>query len=183
MVWHYNSSETFHLDAGLWDKYSNLFSNVWGATAFKGATTTCQILPINKYHISNHEAWLANLAVYAGRILNFRGIALTGWSRYGQKCVIPIYLLDQQDVFFKRYDHYATLCELLPCSIPSLCLCMKTWLAGSYSAEIHWYVYFACRCYSDMSKFPVPWANFWVIPTMHFRAQKDRLDLWLPCHN
>lgn len=81
MVWHYNSSETFGIDGRLWDKYSNVFKNVWGATAFKGATATCQIIPVNKYHISNHEAWLSNLALHAGKIINFRGIALTGWSR------------------------------------------------------------------------------------------------------
>lgn len=81
MVWHYNNLETFTLDGGLWEKYSNVFKNVWGATAFKGATTTCQILPVNKYHVSNHEAWLANLNLHAGKIINFRGIALTGWSR------------------------------------------------------------------------------------------------------
>lgn len=39
-----------------------------------------------------------------------------------------------------RYDHYATLCELLPCAIPSLCLCMKTWLSGGFNEEIHMYV-------------------------------------------
>lgn len=81
MVWHYNNSETFNLPASLWDKYSNVFSNVWIASAFKGATSSCQILPINKYHISNHEAWLSLLSVHGGKIANFRGIAFTGWSR------------------------------------------------------------------------------------------------------
>ncbi|XP_018563570.1 hexosaminidase D-like [Anoplophora glabripennis] len=115
MIWHYNSTETFQLGGLLWEKYSNIFSNIWGATAFKGATSSCQLIPVTKYHISNHEAWLTELGVHAGKILNFRGIALTGWS---------------------RFDHYATLCELLPCGIPSLCLCLKTWLAGGYSHDI-----------------------------------------------
>jgi hexosaminidase len=119
MVWHYNSAETFHLGAALWEKYGNIFSNVWVASAFKGATTSSQILPVNKFHLSNHEAWLSELGLHAGKILHFKGIALTGWS---------------------RYDHYATLCELLPSAIPSLCLCLKTWLNGGYNQELHKYL-------------------------------------------
>ncbi|KAJ8927280.1 hypothetical protein NQ314_020283 [Rhamnusium bicolor] len=115
MIWHYNSTDTFQLGGLLWEKYSNIFSNIWSATAFKGATSSCQMIPVTKYHISNHEAWLTELGTHAGKILNFRGIALTGWS---------------------RFDHYATLCEVLPCGIPSLCLCLKTWLAGGFSQEL-----------------------------------------------
>nr|CAH7712483.1 unnamed protein product [Callosobruchus chinensis] len=116
MIWHYNSSDTFQLGGALWEKYSNIFSNVWAATAYKGATSSCQLIPVIRYHISNHEAWLTELGTHGGKIVNFRGVALTGWS---------------------RFDHYATLCELLPCGIPSLCLCLKTWLAGGYTQDLH----------------------------------------------
>ncbi|XP_017779185.1 PREDICTED: hexosaminidase D-like [Nicrophorus vespilloides] len=116
MVWHYNNADSFQLGSGLWEKYSNIFTNVWGATAFKGATSSCQILPVNKYHVSNHESWLLEMGAHASKIGNFRGIVFTGWS---------------------RYDHYATLCELLPCAIPTLCLCMKTWLTGEYNHQVH----------------------------------------------
>ncbi|XP_049817212.1 hexosaminidase D isoform X2 [Aethina tumida] len=109
MVWHYNSTDNFQLGGALWEKYGNVFTNVWGATAFKGATSSAQVIPITKFHVSNHEAWLNELGVHAGKIINFRGIALTGWS---------------------RFDHYATICELLPCAIPSLAVCLKTWLCG-----------------------------------------------------
>jgi hexosaminidase len=40
-------------------------------------------------------------------------------------------------LYIHRYDHYATLCELLPVAIPSLALCLKVWLAGAYSGELH----------------------------------------------
>lgn len=116
MVWYYNSSDTFSLDGTLWEKYSNCFHHIWAASAFKGATSSCQILPVTKHHISNHEAWLSELGLHGGKLLNFRGLALTGWS---------------------RFDHYATLCELLPCSIPTLCLCMKTWLSGGCTQETY----------------------------------------------
>lgn len=35
-----------------------------------------------------------------------------------------------------RYDHYATMCEILPAAIPSLALCIKVWLHG-YSEQTH----------------------------------------------
>lgn len=81
MVWYYNSSDTFSLDGTLWEKYSNCFHHIWAASAFKGATSSCQILPVTKHHISNHEAWLSELGLHGGKLLNFRGLALTGWSR------------------------------------------------------------------------------------------------------
>lgn len=40
-------------------------------------------------------------------------------------------------LYVRRYDHYATLCELLPVAIPSLALCLKVWLTGAYSGELH----------------------------------------------
>ncbi|KAJ4444349.1 hypothetical protein ANN_06141, partial [Periplaneta americana] len=100
----------------LWDKYSSVFDSIWVATAFKGATGSCQLLPVIQHHLSNHEHWLRVLSREVSKFQHFRGVALTGWS---------------------RYDHYATLCELLPVSIPSLVLCLKVWLAGAYSGDLH----------------------------------------------
>ncbi|XP_015516621.1 hexosaminidase D [Neodiprion pinetum] len=115
MIWHYNSRETFCLPVGLWDKYSVIFSNIWAATAFKGATGSCQHIPVIQHHISNHERWLEELSTHVNKVCEFRGTAFTGWS---------------------RYDHYATMCELLPTAIPSLVMCLKVWLHG-YSEERH----------------------------------------------
>ncbi|XP_044732414.1 hexosaminidase D-like [Chrysoperla carnea] len=115
MVWHYNPMETFSLGPSLWDKYSNVFPNIWIGTAFKGATGCTQIVPVHRHHISNHETWLAELNSNVNKIQNFRGCAFTGWS---------------------RYDHYALLCELLPCALPSLALCLKVWLNGGYNTNL-----------------------------------------------
>ncbi|GLG98746.1 Hexosaminidase domain-containing protein [Gryllus bimaculatus] len=100
----------------LWDKYSCVFNNVWMASAFKGATGSCQILPVIQHHISNHEQWLLVLGREVNKFSRFRGMAFTGWS---------------------RYDHYATLCELLTVALPSLALCLKVWISGSFNSDLH----------------------------------------------
>ncbi|KAJ1526955.1 hypothetical protein ONE63_008502 [Megalurothrips usitatus] len=115
MVWLYFSAENFQIPEGLWEKYSSTFSSVWVASAFKGATGSCQQLPSLPHHVSNHERWLKELPLIVSKFDNFRGIALTGWS---------------------RYDHYATLCEMLPVSLPSLALCLSVWINNGFSIEV-----------------------------------------------
>ncbi|KAJ8664476.1 hypothetical protein QAD02_006138 [Eretmocerus hayati] len=115
MVWHYCPKENFGLPPGIWDKYGSVFPNVWAATAFKGATGSCQHIPTIRHHISNHERWLQELSSNVNKVNEFRGTALTGWS---------------------RYDHFATMCELLPTAIPSLAMCLKVWLHG-YTEQSH----------------------------------------------
>ena len=65
----------------LWVKYTTVFSNIWAATAFKGATGSSQHIPIIRHHISNHERWSEELGSNMSKIVEFRGMALTGWSR------------------------------------------------------------------------------------------------------
>ncbi|CAH2037124.1 unnamed protein product, partial [Iphiclides podalirius] len=113
VVWHYNPKECFLLDPTMWDSYGQIFPNVWTGSAFKGANGACQVLsPVARY-ISNHEGWLHEIDKYSSKI-NFVGIILTGWS---------------------RYDHYATLCELLPVSLPSLKSCLQVLMKPTKSSE------------------------------------------------
>ncbi|CAG4937469.1 unnamed protein product [Parnassius apollo] len=113
VVWHYNPKECFQLNPGMWNIYKQIFPNVWTASAFKGANGSSQVLsPVARY-VSNHEGWLLEINKYSPAI-NFVGIILTGWS---------------------RYDHYATLCELLPVSLPSLKSCLQSLLKTELSNE------------------------------------------------
>ncbi|XP_063381013.1 hexosaminidase D-like [Cydia fagiglandana] len=113
VVWQYNAMEHFHIDPSLWESYRQVFPQVWAGSAFKGANGSCQILsPVRRY-VSNQEAWRMEVKKYSHSI-SFAGIILTGWS---------------------RFDHYATLCELLPVSLPSLASCLKVWTMDDMSID------------------------------------------------
>ena len=76
------------------------FKNVWAASAYKGADGELLAITSVKHHYLNHLTW--NKQIYHQTIsgaCTFKGIALTGWS---------------------RYDHFLQLCDLLPQAIPSL---------------------------------------------------------------
>ncbi|XP_031764118.2 hexosaminidase D-like [Galleria mellonella] len=84
-------------------KYHKKFSNIWIASAFKGADGRTAIIPNEKKRFSNHFSWFNLILDYKfggeSNVYNFKGIILTGWS---------------------RYSHMDPPCELLPPSIPSL---------------------------------------------------------------
>ena len=66
--------------------------------------------------MANHLSWLELITSLPETTrCKISGIALTGWS---------------------RYDHYATLCELLPPAIPSLVLCLAVLENGRLTSEI-----------------------------------------------
>ena len=83
--------------------YDELFDEIWVASAFKGATNRLEIIPNSKLHFRNHLSWL-NLIKTSVNPVKYKGIALTGWS---------------------RYDHMQAFCEILPAGIPTLALCLQ----------------------------------------------------------
>lgn len=65
----------------VWKKYSQVFSNIWLGSAFKGATGIQQYATDITYHLGNHIMWLTVMTKEAGKFDHIRGIALTGWQR------------------------------------------------------------------------------------------------------
>lgn len=98
MVWVYAEDVPKFVDIYTWRKYVRVFKNIWVAGSFKGAFGERLLVPPLHKHSQNLQSWLEVIGKERS-FLNFRGIVLTGWS---------------------RYDHFASLCELLPTSIPSL---------------------------------------------------------------
>ncbi|XP_063898665.1 hexosaminidase D isoform X2 [Helicoverpa armigera] len=163
VFWHYNPSDSFNIKKELWDTYARLFPKLWGGSAFKGANGSSQILsPVTRY-ITNQEAWANQFKDYADRI-KFQGIILTGWS---------------------RYDHYATLCELFPVSLPCLANCLRIlclahglpatkilnevlppeeWPGEELARCVHTFIFIRERCLSLLNSDLInTWLNPWQI--------------------
>lgn len=104
MVWVYIEDIDRFIDAMSWRTYAEVFKGVWTASAYKGAFGERLYIANMLRHAQNHLSWMEVMARETKEEevpVNFRGIALTGWS---------------------RYDHFAVLCELLPVAVPSLVL-------------------------------------------------------------
>ncbi|UJR38389.1 hypothetical protein I4U23_031058 [Adineta vaga] len=83
------------------------FQSLWGASAFKGSTNEIATVSDVRHHYENQVSWIKQLKSYIPtKWRNFDGIMITGWS---------------------RYDHFLSLCELLPYSIPSLAYSLAAW--------------------------------------------------------
>lgn len=114
MVWAYRSDLTGYFPQGMWERYGEAFKKVWAASAFKGATYPwSNYVPIG-FHVQNNLNWLDIIAELPSS-LEMNGVALTGWS---------------------RYDHYGTLCELLPAALPSLAYCLQALREGYMDEEL-----------------------------------------------
>ncbi|XP_075236763.1 hexosaminidase D-like [Lycorma delicatula] len=98
VVWVYTDNIERLVPHYIWYWYTRTFTNIWIAGAFKGATTSTSVLPDMRNHFENQKSWLRFISKSTK---SARGYVLTGWS---------------------RYDHFASLCELLPPSVPSLLL-------------------------------------------------------------
>ncbi len=131
------------------------YHTLWGATAFKGATN--EIATISdvkhyyeskkrKYFYSNtiffcildQVSWIKQLHSYIPtKWKNFDGMILSGWS---------------------RYDHFLSLCELLPYSIPSMLFSIAAWQQqfsslpniNVYPNRLHDYVQKELECSSSL---------------------------------
>ena len=127
MVWVYIEDIDRFIDPLTWSTFGEVFRHVWTAGAFKGAFGERLYATNIQRHVGNNVAWLEVMrreAIGPGGQqqsgdgtggIDFRGIVLTGWS---------------------RYDHFAVLCELLPSSVPSLVLNLAILAEGAHSFDV-----------------------------------------------
>jgi len=116
MVWVYVEDVDRFVDPTTWNAFAAVFPHVWAASAFKGAFGERLYMVNVQRHVGNNMGWLEVMRREAtgSNKVHFRGIALTGWS---------------------RYDHFAVLCELLPAAVPSLILNLMALKLGGLTAE------------------------------------------------
>ena len=116
MVWAYvpDLDNYYKFPDGMWKRYFESFPKIWIASSFKGADKPVSNYPPINHHIQNHLSWLRILSTFP-KSVQVVGIALTGWS---------------------RFDHYASLCELLPASIPSIAFCLTVLRKGYFNGEV-----------------------------------------------
>ncbi len=100
----------------IYEKYGRIFGSIWIATAYKGASGELATLTSIQHHYLNHLSWIEVMREKVSRnVVNFTGVAFTGWS---------------------RYDHFLALCDLLPQAIPSLVFNLQTFQHGKLSEEM-----------------------------------------------
>lgn len=137
VVWFYRHDILDSVTLDTWKKYSRLFPGVWVASAFKGATGSAQYITNASFHIDNNLQWVNVMRTLGAQksIINFRGVALTGWQ---------------------RYDHFAVLCELFPVGLPSLALCLQTIQMGGFGEDVLHVTSKQLRCSNNLDlEFPV----------------------------
>lgn len=117
MVWSYVDDLTNQFPVNMWGRYGDVFDEIWIASSFKGSSgPVCDMVPI-QHHVNNHLSWLSLIESLDSNIKNkINGLAVTGWS---------------------RYDHFATLCELLPVALPCLALCLQIFKEKRFTKQLH----------------------------------------------
>ncbi|XP_054168742.1 hexosaminidase D-like isoform X2 [Oppia nitens] len=114
VVWSYVKDVYRFISPNQWTTFGSVFRRFWGASAFKGAFGETLTVPNAKWHLDNNVAWLHVLSDQTPVFSQIRGLVLTGWQ---------------------RYDHLASLCELLPAAIPSLALSLITVSFGYFDSN------------------------------------------------
>ncbi|XP_050398340.1 uncharacterized protein LOC126816152 [Patella vulgata] len=173
MIWAYTPNPGDKFTADMWEKYEQAFSHMWAASSFKGATGSAQYYTDVTYHLRNHYGWIDIITKVHSNApnLKFRGVALTGWQ---------------------RYDHFSTLCELIPAAIPSLSVCLLTISNGGFTESEYNMVQHRLSCDEDMVQCGFPGSDVYSLmqelrtfenETKNDEGLNSRLNGWLTDYN
>ena len=126
MVWVYAEDPYRFVPSYNWDRLAEVFPTAWTSSAYKGADGPTSTVPNIMKRLNNNLNWLQLMGLEEEKFKDgFRGIALTGWS---------------------RYDHFAVLTELLPVAIPSLAIDLLTVTHGFFNETLKSELYKRLDC-------------------------------------
>ena len=156
MVWVYAEEVYRFMPSYNWDRLSEVFPNVWTASAYKGAEGPTAMVPNVQTRLTNNLNWLDLMATEESKFnrglmdkesssSGFEGLVITGWS---------------------RYDHFAVLAELLPASLPSLATNLMSVKYGFFNASWQAELYKGLSC-ADNSRLYDDWLDLESDPTLH----------------
>jgi hexosaminidase len=112
-MWGYMENVVTYFNSRIYATYGEIFGTIWIASAYKGATDEINQITSIQHHYLNHITWIQVMNNQKD-VVNFRGICITGWS---------------------RYDHFLALCELLPEAIPSLIFNLRLMQYGELTTK------------------------------------------------
>ncbi len=139
MMWGYMEDVKSYFGNNIYEKYGRIFGSIWIASAYKGAMGELAYITSINHHYQNHISWIDVMKEKLSRnIVSFKGIALTGWS---------------------RYDHFLVLCDLLPQAIPSLVFNLQTMQVGHLNEQKKSDIQKDLGCNGN-----IPWWNNWPQP-------------------
>ena len=150
VVWAYGENVLQLLPPLVIQNHMQNFPNVWMGAAFKGAFGPTEVMPNAHRHSGNTVAWSEISKIfnrYSGPKIN--GMIITGWS---------------------RYDHFATLCELLPPSIPSLIFTMIVATTGQINEDTIDTLHNLLKCSPKVYLAPSRDPHLWAARDCHFEG-------------
>ncbi|XP_060076944.1 hexosaminidase D-like [Ylistrum balloti] len=122
MVWSSMTDPAEKLTTDIWSKYRVIFKYIWVASSFKGSRGSGKVMTDAVYHLKNNLNWI--------RLIESVGPGARDQEQAVN--IIGIGIIGRQ-----RYNHFSTLCELLPAGLPSLAVSLKVMQLGGFNQPIH----------------------------------------------
>lgn len=88
MIWAYVEDVIDWYQPDFFYKISRMFPTVWSASAYKGASGELTTVTSVQHHYRNQISWNKQMFYQTeANSTRFRGVAITGWSRYSIICL------------------------------------------------------------------------------------------------
>jgi hexosaminidase len=91
VIWVYSRDFEREFPSRLWSVYARVFPRIWGASAFKGASSPTEYAPNVYERVVNNLAWQRVITSEDKYFKAVSGLVFTGWSRQAE-CLSTVIL-------------------------------------------------------------------------------------------